>query len=43
MNNGGAIQMTNALSAAEAVPPPRIEDYGPDPVEAEILSTEVRT
>ena len=28
MNNGGAIQMTNALSAAEAVPPPQIEDYG---------------
>ena len=43
VNNGGAIQMTNALSAAEAVPPPQIEDYGPDPVEAEILATEVRT
>ena len=43
MNNGGAIQMTNALSAAEAAPPPQIEDYGPDPVEAEILATEVRT
>ena len=28
VNNGGAIQMTNALSAAEAVPPPQIEDYG---------------
>ena len=23
VNNGGAIQMTNALSAAEAAPPPR--------------------
>ena len=43
VNNGGAIQMTNALSAAEAAPPPQIEDYGPDPVEAEILATEVRT
>ena len=28
VNNGGAIQMTNALSAAEAVPPPQIADYG---------------